>query len=144
MKICIKLWMKTFFHTYFYVNFHASVTLLILFGFSRNINLNVELRNWVWYTPFWEVFTPKSSVGKSLRLDVLFKHDTQLSSGSRGRTLVRVRTKKLIFLFLNQNICCEYSKDPSQWDGSFEHPKHMLKLMGKKMFTISHSKTLFI
>ena len=22
------------------------------------------------------------------------------------------------------------------WDGSFEHPKHMLKLMDKKMFTI--------
>ena len=25
-------------------------------------------------------------------------------------------------------------KEPSQWDGSFEHPKHMLKLMGKKIF----------
>ena len=22
------------------------------------------------------------------------------------------------------------------WDGYFEHPKHMLKLMGKKIFTI--------
>ena len=32
-----------------------------------------------------------------------------------------VRIEKLIFLFLNQNICCGYSK----------HPKHMLKLMGK-------------
>ena len=49
---------------------------------------------------------------------------------------LRVRTKKLIFLFLNQNTCCGYSKEPSQWDGSFEHPKHMLKLMGKKIFTI--------
>ena len=29
-----------------------------------------------------------------------------------------------------------YSKEPSQVDGSFEHPKHMLKLMGKKIFTI--------
>ena len=28
------------------------------------------------------------------------------------------------------------SKEPSQWDSSFEHPKHMLKLMGKKIFTI--------
>ena len=27
---------------------------------------------------------------------------------------LRVRTKKLIFLFLNQNICCGYSKEPSQ------------------------------
>ena len=30
------------------------------------------------------------------------------------RPLVRVRTKKLIFLLLNQNICCGYSKEPSQ------------------------------
>ena len=26
---------------------------------------------------------------------------------------LRVCTKKLIFLFLNQNICCGYSKEPS-------------------------------
>ena len=32
----------------------------------------------------------------------------------------------IIFLFLNQYICCGYSKEPSQWEGSFEHPKHML------------------
>ena len=32
---------------------------------------------------------------------------------------------EFFFLFLNQNICCGYSKEPSQWDGSFEHPKHM-------------------
>ena len=25
--------------------------------------------------------------------------------------------------YLNQNICCGYSKVPSRWDGSFEHPK---------------------
>ena len=36
---------------------------------------------------------------------------------------------KFIFLFLNQNICCGYSKEPSRWDGSFEHTKHMFKLM---------------
>ena len=34
-----------------------------------------------------------------------------------------------IFLFLNQNICCGYSKEPSQRDGSYEHPKQMLKLI---------------
>ena len=46
---------------------------------------------------------------------------------------------KLIFLFLNQNICCGYSKN-----GSFEHPKHMLKLMGKKILTILRSKIVLI
>ena len=32
----------------------------------------------------------------------------------------------LFFLFLNQNICCGYSIEPSQWDGSFEHPEIFL------------------
>ena len=49
---------------------------------------------------------------------------------------IRVHNQKLIFLFLNQNICCGYSKEPSQGDSSFEHPKHMLKLMGKKILII--------
>ena len=34
---------------------------------------------------------------------------------------------KLFSLFLIQNLRCGYSKEPSQWDGSFEHPKHMFK-----------------
>ena len=56
---------------------------------------------------------------------------------------LRVCNKNLIFLFLNQNICCGYSKEPSQWDGSFEHPKHLLKLMGKKIFTFLRWNFLF-
>ena len=39
------------------------------------------------------------------------------------------RSCKLLFLFVNQSICCGYSKEPSQWDGSFEHPKHMFRRM---------------
>ena len=49
---------------------------------------------------------------------------------------IRVRKRKLFFLFFNQNTCCGYSKEPSRWDGSFEHPKQMLKLIGKKIITI--------
>ena len=52
---------------------------------------------------------------------------------------IRVCIEKLFSLFLVQNICCEYSKEPSQWDGSFEHPKHMFWLMGKKIVTILRS-----
>ena len=43
---------------------------------------------------------------------------------------------KLFFLFLNQNIYCGYSKEPSHGDGSLEHPKHMFKLIGKKIIAI--------
>ena len=41
-----------------------------------------------------------------------------------------------ISLLLIQNICCGYSKEPSQGDGSLKHPKHMFKLMSKKIITI--------
>ena len=34
-------------------------------------------------------------------------------------------------------------KEPSQWNGSFEHPDHMLKLMSKKILTFLRSKNLF-
>ena len=37
-----------------------------------------------------------------------------------------------------------YSKEPSQWDGSFEHQKHMLQLIGKEIFTILRSKILYM
>ena len=40
---------------------------------------------------------------------------------------LRVCNENLISLLLNQNIYCGHSKEPSQWDGSFEHPKHMFK-----------------
>ena len=49
---------------------------------------------------------------------------------------MRVRIGKLFSLFVIQNICCGYSKEPSQGDGSFEHPKHMFELMGKKIIEI--------
>ena len=39
------------------------------------------------------------------------------------------------FKFLIRNICCWYSKEPSQRDGSFEHQKHMFELMDKKIIT---------
>ena len=57
---------------------------------------------------------------------------------------IRVRTGKLFFLFLNQNICCGYSKEPSQRDGSFEHPKHMFKLTGKEINTNLGTQTILI
>ena len=65
----------------------------------------------------------------------LFHYNIQWIWKRQSRLQLRVRNKNLFFLFLNQNICCGYSKEPSQWDGSFELPKHILKLMDKKIFT---------
>ena len=44
--------------------------------------------------------------------------------------LIPSGSRKTIFLFLNRDICCGYSKEPSQGDGSFEHPKLMHKNYG--------------
>ena len=55
---------------------------------------------------------------------------------------IRVCNRKLFFLFLNQNICCGCSKEPSRRDNSFEHPKHMYKLMDKKIITLLPLKYL--
>ena len=37
-----------------------------------------------------------------------------------------------IFLSISLNICFGCSKEPSHWDGAFEHPKHMFWLRNKK------------
>ena len=57
---------------------------------------------------------------------------------------IRVHTGKLFFLFLNQNICCGYSKEPSQWYDSFEHPKHKFKLMGYEINAILGAQFILI
>ena len=55
-----------------------------------------------------------------------------------------MRTKQIKFLISQPKYDLGYFKEPSHLDGSFEHPKHMLKPMGKKIFTILHSKIVFI
>ena len=52
---------------------------------------------------------------------------------------LRVCTKKLFFLFLNQSICCGNSKGTVSVRRFFLAPKTYVKLMSKKIFTILHS-----
>ena len=51
---------------------------------------------------------------------------------------------KINFLISHQKYMLLVSKEPFQLDGSFENPKHMFTLMGKKIFTILCSKNLFV
>ena len=44
---------------------------------------------------------------------------------------LRVCIKQLMFVVLNQNICCGQSKEPSQYDDSFEHTKPNVETDGK-------------
>ena len=55
---------------------------------------------------------------------------------------LRGRTKKIFFLFLKQNICCGYSKEPSKT--VLLSTQNMLKLMDKKVITILRSQNVFI
>ena len=48
----------------------------------------------------------------------------------------RLRQGLLYFFFLNPNIFCGYSKEPSHLDGLFVHQKHTFKLMGTKMIIL--------
>ena len=57
---------------------------------------------------------------------------------------MKVYIQKLIFLFFNQNVCCGYSKELYHGGDSFEHPKHTLKLIDKKILTILFSSFFFI
>ena len=47
------------------------------------------------------------------------------------------------YSYFPTETCCGYSKEPSQWEGSFELSKHMLKLMAKKIFTILDSNFVY-
>ena len=56
---------------------------------------------------------------------------------------LKVCNLTLVFLFSMKTYVCRYSKELYQWDGCYEHPKHALKLMNKKIFH-KMLKTLFI
>ena len=63
------------------------------------------------------------------------------------QTKIRLHDSKLFVLFLNHCICCGYSKELSQSDGSFEHPKQkniMLKLIDKEMLIIFTLKNVYL
>ena len=47
-----------------------------------------------------------------------------------------------VTLILIQNICCGYSKEPSQWDGPFEHPKHIFNIGEKKNMLWVQKRTI--
>ena len=65
---------------------------------------------------------------QDLILTFVTEFDLDLSSCGRFERLssrLKSAYQKMIYLFLNQNTCCGCSKEPSQWDGYFEHPKHV-------------------
>ena len=63
-------------------------------------------------------------LGKCIKIELCISIDGLMDSSTLIFSKV-IRTgeyKKLIFSFFNLNICCGYSKEPFQYDSSFEHP----------------------
>ena len=60
------------------------------------------------------------------------------------RPLVKSAYQKFNFLIYKPKYMLWVLKRTVSMRGSFEHPKHMLQLMGKKIFTILLSKNVFI
>ena len=76
--------------------------------------------------------------------NVLIRRKNYWLGRKRGLQFGSAQSIFCLFLFLSQNICCGYSKEPSEWDGSFEYSKHMLKLTDKKKIVILRSNILLI
>ena len=49
---------------------------------------------------------------------------------------MRVHCKTIFFISHQKHMLWELKRTVSQLDGSFEQPKHIFKLMGKKIITI--------
>ena len=67
-------------------------------------------------------FNPRTRSGSATVIDIFSNYRrTELFKS----ILTDLQTEKIFSEFLIQNICCGYSKEPPQWNGSFEPPKHM-------------------
>ena len=89
------------------------------------------------------LMTSAEYIQKLLGLDYGSKEYEPWSVWSSGQSdlgpsvlQIRVRTGKLIFLISQPKHMLWVRKEPFEWDGSFGHPQHMFRLMGKEIHTI--------
>ena len=85
----------------------------------------------------------KYPIQRALRLVEAISRDLSTQLLKVSRTLVKSAYPKNNFLISQPKDMLWVLKRTVSMS-SFEHPKHMLKLMGKKIFTILRSKILFI
>ena len=68
-----------------------------------------------------------------VRLEITLSPYLSVTFNNRSDLQIRVCIEKLFSLFLIQTICCGTQKNRLNETVLFEHPKHMFKLMGKKI-----------
>ena len=108
------------------------------FSLTRDPGSLVRILSSKYFSPCFKILWVHTHVFYSNSIICLSIMCIRLNSGLQ----IRVCNRKLLFLFFNQNICCWYSKEPSRWDGSFEHPKQVFKLVDNKIIAILSSKIL--
>ena len=122
--------------------FHQGLHLLLRQDQSLEEEIHVQY--------FFRIVTCDPSLYIMDHLDIAVSNFMENSIGFKRvkgqyfRDLVKSLYQKHNFLISQPKHMLWVLKRTSQWDGSFEHPKHMLKLMGKKILTILRSQKLFI
>ena len=71
---------------------------------------------------------------KDARSCAITKEPSNISTQSAWVQIRKEFERKVLinFLSISPNMCLGRSKEPSQWDGSFEYPQHMLWWRNKK------------
>ena len=117
---------------------YPSSCLRLTLGKSRRRRVDPDkccrMRQFIWAFPACQSICLSLSVIQCVMINEAYMYNLFIQQDTGPQ--IRVCDWKLFFLFLNQNICCWYSKEPSRWEGSLEHPKHMFNLMDKIIIAI--------
>ena len=122
-----------------FVNFHVKHKTCNIFLFLSNIfffflKMYAHVQHKVVVISTFRSKMSQFSLKLYLILNTLYFFFTFLSQFSGLK--IKCCKSDLNLLFLIENICCGYSKEPSHWDGSFEHPQHIFRLTNEKIITI--------
>ena len=80
------------------------------------------------YGPRQSILMPLDTFKRAqLKISFLFLNQNICCGYSKNCLNDTVLWAPKLCYYLYQNICCGYSKVPSRWDGSFEHPKTNVK-----------------
>ena len=133
---CVNWWIKK--ESQFYAqNFCSTGPMIDPVSAGVRVHVAFCAHSNMWLTPWMDFYQTCTdvSLGQPKWDDWVLLTKLEYPNYHTG-SQIRVCNWKLFFLFLKQNICCGYSKEPSQWNDSFEQPKDMCKLMDKKIIAI--------
>ena len=119
------------------------IIIIIIKRYLNSTSMNTVLISSNIYTPCRDViYNPQIPQPNNMLISIRFTLSMHILIQPRKRIHVMVTRSSNATLYLSQwpghttssriiqytnhplSICCEYSKEPSRWDCSLEHPKH--------------------